>query len=104
MNQLEIEANTSNKRQARENAYEQVTIGFGLTSHWSRKCSELFYPIRERSKAKPKPTQHYFPHSFDNCSKVVDFRTASWTDSIKSLIPHFLQSHIKKTHCANQTD
>ena len=30
MNQLEIEANTSNKRQARENGCEQVMIGFGI--------------------------------------------------------------------------
>ena len=50
MNQSEIEANTSNKRQARENACEQVTIGFVLTSDWLRKWRELFYPIRERIK------------------------------------------------------
>ena len=33
MNQSEFEANTRNRRQARENACEQNTIGFGLDSH-----------------------------------------------------------------------
>ena len=40
MNQSEIEADTSNKRQARENAYEEITIGFGFTSDWLRKWRE----------------------------------------------------------------
>jgi len=61
MNQSEIEANTSNYRQARQNPCEQVTIGLGFTSDWLRKWHELFYPIRERSKAKPKQTQLYIP-------------------------------------------
>ena len=42
MNQSEIEANTSNWRQAQQNACEQVTIGFGLTSDWLRKWREPF--------------------------------------------------------------
>ena len=37
MNQSEFEANICNWRQARENACDQNTIGFGLTSHWLRK-------------------------------------------------------------------
>ena len=41
MNISEIELNTSNYRQVRENACEQVTIGFGLTSDWLRKWCEL---------------------------------------------------------------
>jgi len=32
-----------------------------------RKWRELFQPIRELSKAKPKQTQHYFQHSIENC-------------------------------------
>ena len=32
INQSDLEANTSNRRQARENAYDQVAIGFGFTS------------------------------------------------------------------------
>ena len=57
--------------QARENAREQVTIGFGLTSDWLSKWHELFCPIREQSKAKSKQTQHNFRRSFENCSKTV---------------------------------
>ena len=34
MNQSEFEANACNRRQARENACDQVMIGFGLVSHW----------------------------------------------------------------------
>jgi len=60
MNQSKLEANTHNRRQARENACKQVAIGFGFTSDWSRNWREIFEPIRERSKAKPKQTQITF--------------------------------------------
>ena len=54
MNQSEFEANTCNRRQVRENACEQGTIGFGFTSYWLRKWREFYQPITERSNAKPK--------------------------------------------------
>ena len=34
MNQWELKANTRNRRQARENACDQVAIGFGFASDW----------------------------------------------------------------------
>ena len=34
MNQSELKANTFSRRQARKNACEQVTIGFGFTTDW----------------------------------------------------------------------
>ena len=52
MDQSELEANTCNRRQARENACERGTIGFGLASHWLRNWREFFKPITERSKGK----------------------------------------------------
>ena len=36
MNQSEIEANTCNRRQARENACEQGAIGVGSAADWLR--------------------------------------------------------------------
>ena len=36
MNQSELEANVCNRRQARENACELATVGFGFTSDWLR--------------------------------------------------------------------
>ena len=33
-NQSELEANTCNRRKARENACQQVAIGFRFASHW----------------------------------------------------------------------
>ena len=42
MDQSELEANTYNGHQARENACEQVVIGFGFTSDLLRKWRELF--------------------------------------------------------------
>ena len=42
MNQSELETNTCNRRQARENACEEVTIGLSFTSDWSRKWREVF--------------------------------------------------------------
>ena len=53
MNQWELEANTRDRRQARENACDQVAIGFGFAPDWSSRWRELFKPITERSKAKP---------------------------------------------------
>ena len=41
MNQSELEANACNRRQARENTCDHVTIGFGLVSHWLRKWREF---------------------------------------------------------------
>ena len=41
MDQSEFEVNTSNRRQARENACERGTIGFGFASHWLKKLHEF---------------------------------------------------------------
>ena len=55
MNQSELEANTCNRCQARENACEQVTIGCGfITDYWLRKWREVFKSITERNIAKPE--------------------------------------------------
>ena len=35
-------------------SYEQVSVDFGLDSHWLRKWREFCAPITERIKAKPK--------------------------------------------------
>ena len=43
MNQLELKANTRNRRQARENACEQVAIGHGFASAWLRKSGASFF-------------------------------------------------------------
>ena len=69
MNQSEIEANTCNRRQARENACEQGTIGFGFAADLLRKWRVFCWPITERSKAKPKQTWNYFRHSIEIRSK-----------------------------------
>jgi len=42
MNQSELEANTCNWRQARENPCEQVAIGLSFTSYWSGDWREIF--------------------------------------------------------------
>ena len=52
MNQWELKANTRNQRQARENACDQVAIGFA--SDWLRRWRKFFKPITECSEAKPK--------------------------------------------------
>ena len=54
MNQWKPEANTRNRRQARENSCEQVAIGFGFASDWLTRWREFSKPITECSKAKPK--------------------------------------------------
>ena len=52
----------------RENACDQVAIGFSLESDWLRKWSDFFDPITLRSKAKPKQACNYFLHSIENRS------------------------------------
>ena len=42
MDQLELEGNTCNRRQAREKACERGTIVFGFASHWLRKMREFW--------------------------------------------------------------
>ena len=66
MNQSELEANTCNRRQARENAREQVAIDLSFTSDWWRKRREIFQPITEQSKAKPKQNANCFRHLNEN--------------------------------------
>ena len=43
-------------------------IGLSFTSDWSRKWHKIFYPITERSNAKPKQHANYFQHSIENHS------------------------------------
>ena len=74
MNQSELQANTCNRRQAREKACEQVEIGLSFTPDWSRKWREMFSPITGRSKAKPKQNANYFRHSIENRSNKEGFR------------------------------
>ena len=81
MNQSELEANTRNRCQARENACEQVVIGLSFTSDWWRKWREIFQPITERSKAKPKQNANYFRHSNENRSKTSHMITAITQDN-----------------------
>ena len=42
MDQPELDANTSDPRQALENACERGTIGFGFASHWLRKWGKYW--------------------------------------------------------------
>ena len=42
MNQSDLEANTCNRRQARENACEKGVIGFSFAFHWLKKWCEFW--------------------------------------------------------------
>ena len=66
MIQSELKTNTCNLRQARENACEQVAIGFRFTSDWLGKWREFLKPITQRSNAKPKQSANLFWHSSKN--------------------------------------
>ena len=57
-NQSEFKANTCTRRQARENACDQVTIGFGFVSHWLRKRRDIFL---DQSQSAVKANAHHFP-------------------------------------------
>ena len=54
----------------RENACDQVVIGFGFASHWLSRWREFFKPITENSKAKPKQ----FRITFDTQLQTSSFK------------------------------
>ena len=56
MSQSKLEANACRRCEARENSYEQFTIGFGFNPDWLRKWREFYKPITKRSTTKPKQT------------------------------------------------
>ena len=68
MNQSELELNTRSRRQARENACDQVQFGFSFTFDWLRKWREIF--MTKRSNAKPKQLTKYFRQSIENRSML----------------------------------
>ena len=101
MNQSELEA--------RENACEQVANGLSFTSDSSRKWREIFDPITERSKAKPKQNANYFRQSIENHDKIVnsDHSNESYSVVRSCGVAHFkntfhfsaeISLRIKKNH------
>ena len=54
MNQSEFQATTCKRHQMGENACNQVTIGFGLASHWLRNWYELCAPLNAVKKNQGK--------------------------------------------------
>ena len=60
MNQSEFEANTCNRRQARESACRQDRIGFGYTSVWLRKWREFLN--QSESEVKLNQRKPEFTH------------------------------------------
>ena len=68
MNQSELEANTCSRRQARENACRQVTIGFDFTSDWSRKWREIFF---SQSQTVAMQNQNNCVITFDTELKIA---------------------------------
>ena len=69
MNQSELKLNTRSRRQARENACDQVKFGFGFTSDWLRKWREIF--VTKSSNAQPKQSTKYFRQSIENRSMLL---------------------------------
>ena len=66
--QSELTVKTNKLWKARENAGDQVTIGFSFASDWSREWRECSGPITARSKAKTNAIPDYFWRSIKNCS------------------------------------
>ena len=104
ISQSELEANTCNRRQARENACERDTISFGLASHWLTKWRQVCQPIIEPSKAKPKQTRNNCRHSIENSSicksnSVLKYSQQEHTESVTALNyrVRYLQSGLSVT-------
>ena len=50
---MSIQVKVSKLLKARENAFDEVAIGFGFESDWLREWHEFSGPITERRKVKP---------------------------------------------------
>ena len=58
--QSELKVNTRKRPQARENASDQVAIGFSFTSDWLTGWREFSRPITEPSETKTKQSRITF--------------------------------------------
>ena len=67
MDQSELEANTCNRRQARENACERGTIGFAFAFHWLRKWRDF----GDQSQSAVKQNQSKHEITFDTQLKTA---------------------------------
>ena len=86
MNQSELEAIKCSRRQARENMCDQVTIGFGLVSHWLKSGAGFV----NQSQSAGKHNQSNYQITFD-----TQLKTAQFTICYKLLIAGHLR-RIKK--------
>ena len=92
MDQSEFEANTCNRCQARENACQRGTVGFGFVSHWLIEKVARVWLNQSRSVVKQnrKQTRNYFRHSIENRSMI----NAIGADFM--LVPRFRKNGIWK--------
>ena len=82
MGQCELEANARSLRQARENARDQVAID------WLSMWREIFKPIKERSKAKPKQFGITLQRSIIHAQSVDPTREQSKNSILEKLSKH----------------
>ena len=91
MNQSEFETNICHWYQARENAYEPVTIGVGLASHWLEKNGvnrifpSCFEPYCE-SEAKCKV--FYYEKQFHSYANKTNFHMKSFVLCLAFIMRH----------------
>ena len=93
MNQSELEVNTCSRRQARENACRQVTIGFGFTSDWSISGERFF------SKSQSVAMQNQ-----SNCQITFDTQLkTALTEVLNKVGTHVLFGTIRHSteNCSN---
>ena len=68
--QQELKVQPTKSPKARENAGDQVEIGFSFASDWLREQREFFRPITERRKQK-QTIPDYVRHFIVNCTKSL---------------------------------
>ena len=74
MNQSELEGNTCNWCQARENACEQVAIGLSFTSDWSRKWCQVFDKSQSEVKQNQSKTRITFDTQLKTALMLLEYR------------------------------
>ena len=92
----ELQVNTCNLPEVRENASDQVAIGFSFVSDWLRGWREFSKPIIERSEAKPMQSRITFdtqmkialkPPLIDSSFCMSNFFPPGTSESINRKIP-----------------
>ena len=98
-NQSELEADTCNRCQARENVCEQVTVGFLLLLIGRKSGASFSKPMGDHRKTNAN--ENYFQHAIENrmgSTNLHNLQSTAWLID-PPLCTHFRRCRDDEIHC-----